>query len=126
MNKLLVALIAGAFASVAAAQVTAGISLLFSVKPALTLSNVRTILSQTAQAFPAGACPAANCGAGILDLNAAVLLAQAYDTGSSAAVSSGGGGGGTGEFTARQESHEARAGPARLRRGPPRRPGWAA
>lgn len=80
--------------SVAAAQVTAGISLLFSVKPALTLSNVRTILSQTAQAFPAGACPAANCGAGILDLNAAVQLAQAYDTDTSTAVSSGGGGGG--------------------------------
>lgn len=83
--------------SVAAAQVTAGVSLLLSVQPALSVNDVRTILSQTAQAFPAGGCPAANCGAGILDLAAAVQLAQSFTPSGSGAVatsSSGGGGGG--------------------------------
>lgn len=81
--------------SVAAAQVTAGVSLLLSVQPALSVNDVRTILRQTAQAFPAGGCPAANCGAGILDLAAAVQLAQSFaPTGSSAVTSSSSGGGG--------------------------------
>lgn len=90
--------------SVAAAQVTAGISLLFSAKPGLTLSKVRTILRQTAQAFPAGGCPAANCGAGILDLNAAVRVAQSSTTDSSSAKSSGGGGGGGGGCALRADA----------------------
>lgn len=84
--------------SVAAAQVTAGVSLLLSAQPALTPGDVRTILRQTVQAFPAGGCPAANCGAGILDLNAAVRMAQTFVPSSSSTVStdasSGGGGGG--------------------------------
>lgn len=81
--------------SVAAAQVTAGVSLLLSVQPALSVNDVRTILSQTAQPFPAGGCPAANCGAGILDLAGAVLLAHSFaSSGASTTASSSGGGGG--------------------------------
>jgi serine protease len=83
--------------SVAAAQVTAGVSLLLSAQPALSGGDVRTILRQTAQAFPAGGCPAANCGAGILDLAAAVQLAQTFTpsgSGGASAASGGGGGGG--------------------------------
>lgn len=85
--------------SVASAQVTAGVSLLLSVRPALTVSDIRTVLSQSAQPFPAGACPAHDCGAGILDLNAAVGLAQVYvptpaDPTTGSGEAGGGGGGG--------------------------------
>ena len=66
--------------SVASAQVTAAVSLLLSARPTLTVNNVRAILRQSAQPFPAGACPARNCGAGILDLDAAVRMAESFDT----------------------------------------------
>ncbi|HEY9198119.1 MAG TPA: S8 family serine peptidase, partial [Gammaproteobacteria bacterium] len=79
--------------SVAAAQVAAGVSLLISIQPGLTSSDVRTILRQSASAFPAGGCPAANCGAGILNLDAAVRIARSF-TPSSASTGDGGGGGG--------------------------------
>lgn len=79
--------------SVAAAQVTAGVSLLLSVKPALGVSDVRSVLRESVQAFPAGACPAAKCGAGILDLAAAVRLAQNSTPTVAVSSSSGGGGG---------------------------------
>lgn len=82
--------------SVASAQVTAAVSLLLSVRPTLTVANIRTILRQSVQAFPAGACPARNCGAGILDLNAAVRAAESFAAAppNSAPSASGGGGGG--------------------------------
>ena len=85
--------------SVASAQVTAAVSLLLSARPALTVKNVRAILRQSAQPFPAGACPARNCGAGILDLDAAVRMAESFDTDNAgtpngAAAQGGGGGGG--------------------------------
>lgn len=84
--------------SQAAAQVTAAVSLLFSVQPALAPGDVRTILQQAVQAFPAGGCPATNCGAGILDMNAAVRMAQTFvpnnSSNSPTAATSGGGGGG--------------------------------
>lgn len=80
--------------SVASAQVTAAVSLLLSTRPTLTVSNVRTILRQSAQAFPAGACPAGNCGAGILNLDAAVRMAESFATGTSNAPAAQGGGGG--------------------------------
>lgn len=80
--------------SVAAAQVAAGVSLLVSVQPALTLRDVRTILRQSASAFPGGGCPAANCGAGILNLGEAVQIAQSFTPSSTATADDGGGGGG--------------------------------
>ncbi len=82
--------------SVATAQVSAAVSLLLSVQPALTLSNIRQILTQTAQPYTGG-CPSANCGAGRLDLFAALQLAQTTTPGDpqvAAQSSSGGGGGG--------------------------------
>lgn len=82
--------------SVAAAQVTAAVSLILSIKPALTLSDVRQILSQTAQPYTGG-CLAGNCGAGILDMFAALQLAQTTTPSNpSTAVQTGGGGGGGG------------------------------
>lgn len=84
--------------SVAAAQVTAAVSLLLSTQPGLTLGDVRRILQQTARAYTGG-CPANNCGAGILDLAAAVRTAAVTTptvSSGAAVVSSGGGGGGGG------------------------------
>lgn len=82
--------------SVASAQVTAAVSLLLSVRPTLAVADIRTILHQSVQPFPAGACPARNCGAGILDLNAAVRAAESFVAAppNSSAPSAGGGGGG--------------------------------
>ncbi|MBI5462481.1 MAG: S8 family serine peptidase [Gammaproteobacteria bacterium] len=81
--------------SVAAAQVTAAVSLLLSAQPELTLSEVRRILRQSVQTYTGG-CPADNCGAGILDLYAAVrtATAPAPDSATSTASSGGGSGGG--------------------------------
>lgn len=82
--------------SVAAAQVSAAISLLVSAQPALTLSNIRQILSQTARPY-SGGCPSAiPCGAGILDMQAALQVALNTTPGDPVAASSGGGGGGGG------------------------------
>ncbi|MBI5042097.1 MAG: S8 family serine peptidase [Gammaproteobacteria bacterium] len=81
--------------SVAAAQVSAAVSLLLSAQPGLTLADVRLILRQTTQAY-AGGCPANNCGAGILDLYAAVQAAAVTtpSSGSGTISSSGGSSGG--------------------------------
>ena len=84
--------------SVAAAQVSAAVSLILSIKPALTLGDVRQILSQTAQPYTGG-CLAGNCGAGRLDMFAALQLAQTTTPSNPPAAvqagsSSGGGGGG--------------------------------
>ena len=82
--------------SVAAAQVSAAVSLILSLKPTLTLSDVRQILSQTAQPYTGG-CFAGNCGAGRLDMFAALQLAQTTTPSNPpAAVQVGGGGGGGG------------------------------
>jgi serine protease len=85
--------------SVAAAQVTAAVSLMLSAQPELMLGDVRRILQQTAQAYTGG-CPANNCGAGILDLQAAVRTAAATapspGTGSGTVTASSGGGSGGG------------------------------
>ena len=82
--------------SVAAAQVSAAVSLMLSIQPAFTLSDIRQILSQTAQPYTGG-CPASNCGAGRLDMFAALQLAQTTTPGTpSAAVQAPGGGGGGG------------------------------
>lgn len=81
--------------SVAAAQVSAAVSLILSIKPALTLSDVRQILSQTAQPYTGG-CLAGNCGAGILDMFAALQLAQTTTPSNPPAVVQTGGGGGGG------------------------------
>jgi serine protease len=82
--------------SVASAQVSAAVSLILSLKPALTLNDVRQILSQTAQPYTGG-CLAGNCGAGRLDLFAALQLAQTTTPSNPpAAVQVGGGGGGGG------------------------------
>lgn len=80
--------------SVAAAQVSAAISLLLSAQPALTPTNVRQILAQTAQPY-SGSCPTAlPCGAGILDMHAALVMALDITPGDPVATSGGGGGGG--------------------------------
>ena len=84
--------------SVATAQVSAAISLLLSAQPALTLGNVRQILQQTAQPY-AGGCPSSlGCGAGILDMHAALAMAASATPGDPPAAASpsgtGGGGGG--------------------------------
>lgn len=82
--------------SAAAAQVSAAVSLMLSTKSGLTLGDVRQILSQTAQPYTGG-CPAGNCGAGRLDMFAALQLAQTTTPSNPpAAAQTGGGGGGGG------------------------------
>lgn len=80
--------------SVAAAQVTAAVSLLLSAQPALTPTNVRQILAQTAQPYSAGCPGGLPCGAGILDMHAALEMALNITPGDPVATSGGGGGGG--------------------------------
>ena len=83
--------------SVAAGQVSAAVSLLLSTQPALTLNNVRQILQQTARPYTGG-CPSAHgCGAGILDLHAALSLTATTTPGdpvTNQVAGNGGGGGG--------------------------------
>ncbi|MDQ3195513.1 MAG: S8 family serine peptidase [Pseudomonadota bacterium] len=62
--------------SFATSHVSGVISLLLSINPDLTAAQVRGIIQSTARAFPDGSCTTARCGAGIIDANAAVRLAQ--------------------------------------------------
>jgi serine protease len=72
--------------SFSAPMVSGTVSLMLSVAPNLTATQVRSVLTSTAHAFPAGStCSTATCGAGIVNTQAAVLAAQALA----------GGGGGT-------------------------------
>lgn len=82
--------------SVAAAQVTAAISLLLSAQPALTPTNVRQILAQTAQPYSASCPGGLPCGAGILDMHAALEMALNITPGDPVATTDDGGGGGGG------------------------------
>lgn len=68
--------------SMATPHVSGVVALMLSVKPTLTPDQVTSILQSTARAFPA---TCSQCGAGIVDANAAVT----------AAIGGGGGGGGT-------------------------------
>ena len=64
--------------SFSAPMVAGTISLMLSVAPNLTAAQVRSVLTSTAHAFPAGStCSTATCGAGIVNAQAAVLAAQA-------------------------------------------------
>ena len=69
----------------AATPVVSGvISLMLAVAPSLTAAQVRSVLTSTAQAFPAGStCSTAICGAGIVNAQAAVLAAQTLSGGGS-------------------------------------------
>lgn len=61
--------------SMAAPHVSGVVSLMFSVNPSLTPTNVKTILKSTARTFPIGTawdCTTIDCGAGILDATAAL------------------------------------------------------
>ncbi len=87
--------------SMATAHVSGVVSLMLSVNPALSPNDVRTILQDTATAFPSeGGCTTSTCGAGIVNAEAAVRAAVGYTAppaprqtdGSS---SEGGGGGGS-------------------------------
>lgn len=83
--------------SFAAPQVSGAVSLMLSVNPTLTRTQITGILQSTARAFPAGStCTTSLCGAGILDVNAAVRTAAAMPGGSSAGGGGSGGGGGGG------------------------------
>jgi len=95
--------------SFSAPLVAGTVGLMFSANPALTAAQVRSLLMQTARAFPSSGagtgvtactaptstaqsaecyCITSTCGAGLLDAGAAVAAAQ------TGGVSSGGGGGG--------------------------------
>jgi serine protease len=64
--------------SLAAPMVSATVSLMLAVAPALTPSEVRSILTSTAKPFPDGSdCTTARCGAGIVNADAAVRAAAA-------------------------------------------------
>lgn len=66
--------------SLAAPHVTGVVSLMLGLNPALTPTQVLTILKQTAQPFPGGRCdpdPAKTCGAGLLDAGRALAAAKA-------------------------------------------------
>ncbi|MFA7386742.1 MAG: S8 family serine peptidase [Thiohalobacteraceae bacterium] len=80
--------------SVAAAQVSAAVSLLLSTQPAFTLNNIRAILQQSARPYTGGCPSVQGCGAGILDLRAALRLAAITTPGDPASNRDGGGGGG--------------------------------
>ena len=80
--------------SLATAQVSAAVSLMLSAQPALGLADIRTLLQQSAQPYPAGGCLSGLCGAGILDAAEAVRLAGTAATTDTPVVTSSGGGGG--------------------------------
>lgn len=64
--------------SLAAPMVSGVVSLMLSVAPELNATAVRSLLLQTAKPFPAGSnCSTANCGAGIVNAEGAVLAAKA-------------------------------------------------
>ena len=63
--------------SMATPHVAGVASLLFSVNPTLTPSQVTSLLQSNVTAFPAGStCTTANCGTGILNAQAAIIAAQ--------------------------------------------------
>ncbi len=67
--------------SMATPVVSAAISLMRSVGPTLTPAQIRTLLTSTARAFPSpsyNSCVLQGCGAGILDVYAAVVAAGAF------------------------------------------------
>ena len=83
--------------SLAAAQVSAAVSLLLSYSPGLSADQVLGLLQTTARPFPeGGGCDQGACGAGILDVAAALQEAPVIAAAASAAPepASGGGGGG--------------------------------
>ena len=64
--------------SFAAPMVAGVVSLLLAVAPDASATAVRTLLLQSAKPFPAGSnCSTANCGAGIVNAEGAVLAAKA-------------------------------------------------
>lgn len=82
--------------SLAAPHVAAAAAMVRAANPALTADEVGNLLRATARPFPAGStCTPADCGAGILDLEAAVQRAGGFSgsTASSGTTGSGGGGG---------------------------------
>lgn len=82
--------------SLATAQVSAAVSLMLSARPTLGLADIRTLLQQSTQPYPAGGCLSGLCGAGILDVAEAVRLADATVAGGTPVAGGGGGGGGGG------------------------------
>lgn len=63
--------------SLSAPIVSGVVSLMLSIAPNLTPAQVRSILTSSATAFPAGStCPAVGCGAGIVNAQAAVQAAR--------------------------------------------------
>ena len=88
--------------SVAAPLVTGTVSLMLAANPSLNATDVRNILTASARSFPLGGnCGNFQCGAGIVDANAAVRQAAARPGGINNAPppSNGGGGGGGGGCT---------------------------
>ena len=64
--------------SLAAPMVSATVSLMLAVAPALTTAQVRSILTSTAKPFPAGSdCSTTRCGAGVVNTDGAVRAAAA-------------------------------------------------
>ena len=64
--------------SFSAPIVSGVVSLMLSVAPNLNAAQVRSVLTSTAHAFPAGStCSTSTCGAGIVNAQSAVLAAQA-------------------------------------------------
>lgn len=92
--------------SVSTAHVSGVISLMLSVNPLLTPSQVRDIIKATARSFPDSTCTTTTCGAGIIDATAAVSSAAGFiapppaptttTTPAPATASNSGGGGGGG------------------------------
>ena len=84
--------------SFSAPQVAGAVSLMLSVNPTLNSTQIRSVLTSTARAFPFGSnCTTTfGCGAGILDLSSAVRTAAAMPGGTSAPPPAAGGGGGGG------------------------------
>lgn len=63
--------------SMAAPHVAGVAALMLAVEPTLTPAQMEAMLRASARAFPSGSsCTTANCGAGLLDAHAALLLAQ--------------------------------------------------
>ncbi|HVK56819.1 MAG TPA: S8 family peptidase, partial [Burkholderiales bacterium] len=83
--------------SAATPQVSGAVSLMLAVNPTLSASDIYFILRGAARAFPGGSnCSPSLCGAGILDVSAAVREAARRQGGINAPTSDGDGGGGGG------------------------------
>ncbi len=80
--------------SITAPQVSAAVALMFSANPNVSVSQVQAALNNSARPFPDISCNTSLCGAGLLDIAAAVQAVIGLPLDSNPGAGSGDGGGG--------------------------------